>query len=627
MDPDEAPHEERPAKGPVDDEAAEGWFRRIVEGLPNAMLVVDASRRILLVNHSAETLFGYHREELVGREVEMLIPARFRAAHPAHFEGFLRAPKGRAMGAGRELYGTRKDGTEVPIEIGLNPVETSEGLFTLASVIDITTRKHAEAAVRASEERFRLMVEGVRDYAILMLDPEGKVVSWNAGARRMKGYEADEILGRHFRCFYSPEDAAAGKPEQELQSALDNGRHEDEGFRYRKGGERFWANVVVTAMRDEQGELVGFSKMTRDLTQRRIAEERFQRVVEASPTGMAMVSPEGKILLVNAQVEALFGYTRDELVGQSIEKLVPPRFRAAHPAHRQTYLTDATPRAMGAGRDLFGLRKDGSEFVVEIGLNPIETMDGKAIMASIIDITERKRIEDELRRSNAELEQFAYIASHDLQEPLRMVASYTELLGDRYRGTLDEKADKYIHYAVDGAKRMQRLVTDLLAYSRVGSQGKALVPVSSANVVQSVLEMLAPTLDAVGGTVEVSALPDVLADEGQLRLLFQNLIGNALKFRGDAPPVVRVEARRVEDRWLFSVADNGIGIDMKYADRIFLMFQRLHERGKFEGSGIGLAIAQRIAERHGGRIRLASKLGLGSTFSFSLSPAPTQVST
>ena len=238
--------------------------------------------------------------------------------------------------------------------------------------------------------------------------------------------------------------------------------------------------------------------------------------------------------------------------------------------------------------------------------------------ATLIYITERKRRDDELRRSNADLEQFAYIASHDLQEPLRMVASYTELLEERYKGRLDERADKYIFYAVDGAKRMQRLVADLLAFSRVGSQGKPLKPVDTAAVLAEVLRVLGPRLREAGADVQADTLPPVMADEDQLYQLLQNLVGNALKFRSEAPPCIRISAVREGDAWRFAVADNGIGIEPQYSERIFQMFQRLHERGRYEGSGIGLSIVKRILERHGGRIWLQSTPGQGSTFFFTL---------
>jgi light-regulated signal transduction histidine kinase (bacteriophytochrome) len=238
------------------------------------------------------------------------------------------------------------------------------------------------------------------------------------------------------------------------------------------------------------------------------------------------------------------------------------------------------------------------------------------------EVEERRSIEEELRRSNADLEQFAYVASHDLQEPLRMVASYADLLAQRYQGRLDDKADKFIHYVTDGARRMQRLVADLLAYSRVGSQGAHLKPVVMADIVKSVLLSLGPLIRETDAIVEVTTpLPTVLADDLQLMQLLQNLIGNAIKFRSDRPPRVAIAAARHEDRWRIAVQDNGIGIEPRFAERIFQMFQRLHENGRYEGSGIGLAIAKRIVERHNGKIWLEPTDGGGTTFYFTLGAA------
>lgn len=345
------------------------------------------------------------------------------------------------------------------------------------------------------------------------------------------------------------------------------------------------------------------------------AEAAHQRlaaiVVEAAPIAMLMADRGGNIVLVNEKIEELFGYRREELVGKPIELLIPQHLRPGQTGG------DEVPAE--AGREPFGLHKNGASIPVEIGLNYLDHSEGLYEIAAIVDITERQRARDDLRRSNAELEQFAYVASHDLQEPLRMVASYTELLGQRYRGKLDEKADKYIHYAVDGAKRMQRLVSDLLAYSRVGLQGKSFAPVDSARVLQWVLEVLRRPIAESGGVVEVGAMPVVLADESQLHQLFQNLIGNAIKFRrAEQPPRVALRVRELAHFWEFTIEDNGIGIEKQYSDRVFQMFQRLHSRGHYEGNGIGLAISKRIVERHGGTMRLESTFGQGTLFHFTL---------
>jgi PAS domain S-box-containing protein len=390
---------------------------------------------------------------------------------------------------------------------------------------------------------------------------------------------------------------------------------------------------VPTAAGGEVGALArAFERMAAEVRARRAEVERFSQrfelVVEASPCGIVMVGSDGKIELVNAEAERLFGHWRGELVGKSIEVLVPEQFREHHPELREGFMSDPEKRSMGAGRDLFGRRKDGSQFPVEIGLNPIETPNGLVVLSVITDISKRKAAEaelarwaEELERSNAELEQFAYVASHDLQEPLRMVASYTQLLADRYRGNIDEKADKYIHHIVDGAKRMQQLVNDLLAYSRVGSQGKPLRPTDSTAVLRRVLAGMQTAIKESGAEISFDGLPTVLADEMQLGQLFQNLIGNALKFRAEQPPQIRVWATDEGDRWRFSVEDNGVGIESQYAEKIFQMFQRLHERGKYEGSGIGLAISKKIVERHGGKIVLDSTPGQGTVFHFTMKAA------
>jgi light-regulated signal transduction histidine kinase (bacteriophytochrome) len=277
---------------------------------------------------------------------------------------------------------------------------------------------------------------------------------------------------------------------------------------------------------------------------------------------------------------------------------------------------------MGTGRDLFGRRKDGTEVPVEIGLNPVSTDQGIGVLASVVDLSARKRAEEELRRSNEELERFAYVASHDLQEPLRTVASYVQLLERRYGDRLDADAAEFIAFAVEGAKRMQRLIDDLLSFSRVGTRGGEMVPTDSGAVVDISLENLTAAIAESEARIERDALPVVRVDPIQLQHLFTNLIGNALKFRGKTRPLVRISAERDGVFWRFSVSDNGIGIDAQYFDRIFVIFQRLHLREEFQGTGIGLAICKKVVERHHGRIWVESTPGAGSTFLFTLPAEP-----
>ncbi|HTV53991.1 MAG TPA: sigma 54-interacting transcriptional regulator [Terriglobia bacterium] len=254
-------------------EAESSLFERLYESLPDGVVLANANGEILRVNSQVEKLFGYNRSELLGKPVEILIPERFRAVHVGQRNAYCRDPHMRPMGAGLELYGRRKDDTELPVDIMLSPVETDEGARVIAVVRDITQRRRADDALRQSEERLRSVVESVKDYAIFTLDQEGRVTSWSPAAERIKGYRADEIIGQRFSCFYAPADIERGKPERELRQAAQHGRVEDEGWRVRKDGSQFWANVVITALRDRAGNLQGFSKVTRDFTARKRAEE------------------------------------------------------------------------------------------------------------------------------------------------------------------------------------------------------------------------------------------------------------------------------------------------------------------------------------------------------------------
>jgi len=355
-------------------------------------------------------------------------------------------------------------------------------------------------------------------------------------------------------------------------------------------------------------------------------EGRYRGLLEAAPDAMVVVNQGGEIVLLNVQAEKQFGYSRDELLGQKVKNIIPEGFAERLIADALRSVEDALAQQIGTGIELSGRRKDGSAFPIEIMLSPLESPEGILVTAAVRDITTRKKAEanllnkvEELNRSNEELGQFAYIASHDLQEPLRMVASYTQLLARRYKGKLDSDADEFIAFAVDGASRMQRLIQDLLAYSHVGTKGKDLLETSSEAALQQALINLRGAIEEKGAIVTHDPLPSVLADETQLIQLFQNLVGNAIKYQKPGVPRVHISAaKNGGKKWIFSVKDNGLGIDSQYLEKIFGMFQRLHKREEFAGTGIGLAICKKIVERHGGSISVESQPGHGSTFRFAL---------
>lgn len=415
----------------VDMRPSEGYLSTsdataLLESAQDAIIVRDLQSRILYWNRGAEETYGWTREEAMGHVTHSFLQTKFPIS--------LQAVDDQLANVGSwegELHHITRDGRSIAVlSRQVLRRDTSGNPSQILEINrDITLRKQAEESLQQSENRFRLLVDNVKDYAIFMLDPRGFVANWNAGAERLKGYRAEEIVGQHFSRFYLQQDLESGKPEHELKVAADVGRYEDEGWRIRKDGSRFWANVMITAIRDMEGDLIGFSKVTRDFTERRkaeesirLSEERFRSLFEFSPDAILVIDEQGKITETNGQVSSFFGYDRGELAGQSIECLIPERFRKSHPGYRKEYSAHPRTRQMGIGLELFGRRKDGIEFPVDIMLSPVDTPGGKVVLTVIRDLSEKKRAEEEIQRRQREK---VY-----LEEELNTVHNFEEIIGD-----------------------------------------------------------------------------------------------------------------------------------------------------------------------------------------------------
>lgn len=481
---------------------------------------------------------------------------------------------------------------------------------------------------------YSLLVQAVTDYAIFMLNPDGYVVSWNAGAKRFKGYEADEIIGKHFSTFYTQPDISNRKPWMELEVAARVGRFEDEGWRVRKDGTKFWANVIITAVRDHDGTLLGFGKITRDLTERRQAEQRYKLLVESvKDYAIFSLDPNGIVTSWNPGAERIKGYSSDEIIGKHFSTFYTPEDRQNEMPQRVLETASREGHFEGEG---WRVRKDGTRFWSSIVVTPVYDEEGTLHGFSKVtrDISDRKKLIDEIsrhatdleaevkerERTNAELEAFSYSVSHDLRAPLRAIEGFSTALREDFADQLPAGAIDYLDEISRAAVRMSRLVQDLLNYSRLSRVEMALIPVDIREAAETAIEGLSAGDASI--TIDVPPNLSVMAHRPTFVQSLSNLISNGLKFRRpDVAPQVRITAEALPKFVRIHVTDNGIGIEPRYIEKIFNVFERLHGQEEYPGTGIGLAIVRRSVERMFGTVQVSSTPGEGSTFTIELPSA------
>jgi PAS domain S-box-containing protein len=600
-------------------------LRLIIESITDyAIFLLDRDGRVVTWNAGAERIKGYRAEEILGQPFSRFYTAEDLKADKPAVALQVAAASGRSEAEG---WRVRQDGTRFWAHVIITALRGPDGAVVAFGKVtrDLTAQRQAEATLRQSEERLRLMVENVKEYALLMLDREGRVVSWDTGAERIQGYHSGEILGQHFSRLYPPDDAAQGKPGWELERAAREGQFEDEGWRVRKDGSRFWANVVLRPIRDPQGSVVGFAKVTRDLTERRRAEAELRRqkgfvdqLISSSDDGIFAFDRELRYTLWSEGMARITGLGAEEAVGRLVLDVFPFFRETGEDKHFAAALEGRTVTAQGGRYHAGG---GVAEATFEARYSPLIGASGEIVggLAIVRDETARVAAERELARSNAELERFSYSVSHDLRAPLRAIDGFAKALDQDYGTTLTAEGQRLLRVIRENAQRMGQLIDSLLNFSRLGRQRLVTTSVDLTALAHAVVAELRGAEEGASVEVAVQPLPSTVGDATLLRQVLINLVGNAFKFtRHRAHPRVEIGSQRAGADVAYFVRDNGAGFDMRFVDKLFGVFQRLHHVEEFEGTGVGLALAQRIVERHGGRMWAEGKVNAGATFYFTL---------
>jgi PAS domain S-box-containing protein len=472
----------------------------LLESATDAMIITDREGRIILANPPIERLFGYPRQALIGKPLEILLPERFRQTHHFQLTDYFAQPHARTMGAGVELFGLRQDGSEFPVDVSLSPLKTEQGLLVMATIHDITRRKQAEEALRESEARMHAIFDTAVD-GIVTIDESGIIERFNPAAERM------------------------------------------------------------------------------------------------------------------------FGYSEAEVTGKNVSLLMPSPYCEAHDGYLAHYLQTGEKKIIGIGREVVGMRKDGTTFPMDLAVGETRLGEHRMFTGTVRDISERKQAEEqrdrllqELESANEELNSFGYVVSHDLKAPLRAIGSLADWLSTDYADKFDDEGKEHMRLLISRVRRMDALIDGILQYSRVGRVKETTVAVDLNRLVQEVIDLLAPPANI---TVNVAnPLPTVMAEPTRIQQVFQNLLSNAIKYMDKPEGEIRIACGAEDKQWKFSVTDNGPGIELRHFDRIFQLFQTLAPRDRVESTGVGLALVKKIVEMYGGRIWIESRIGKGSTFFF-----------
>jgi PAS domain S-box-containing protein len=643
-----------------------------------AIMILDDQGNVTSWNKGAEKIKGYAAAEIIGKNYRIFYCREDREKKLSE----LLLEEARTKGScSYEGWRVRKDGTRFWGSMTLTALKSESGLpgNFLKITRDLTAKKTAEdqlsnlveqlrfknEELKTSEERYHKMVAEVKDYAIILLDADGTVIDWNIGAQKLKGYSSAEIIGKNFRLFYPREEKAAGLPERLLNEAREQGSVLHEGWRVKKDGTRFWGSIAITALHDQQGKIIGFSKVTRDLTLRKIAEdqsanmleelqqaneklkeseERYHKMIdEVQDYAIVLLSPKGDIQNWNSGAQFIKGYNPNEIVGKSFRLFYSEEDQERGLPEK---LLDEARKNGKVVHEGWRVRKDGSRFWGNVVITALHDANRSIIGFSKVtrDLTAKKHAEEALKAStaeldlknktlerlNAELSSFSYIASHDLKEPLRKIQTFAGRIEDDNNLSQDNK--EYLAKITQSAVRMQKLINDLLAYSEISNEAADFQRVDLNEVLKVVLADLEIAIQDKKAVIKVTRLPQVNGLYHQFTQLFFNLISNSIKFsKKDVAPRITIDAKVISGPQIpgypvngynkyhqISIQDNGIGFDPEFSGKIFQAFQRLHAKHEFSGTGIGLAIVKKVIDNHNGIVEAQSTPGKGSTFNLYL---------
>ena len=662
-------------------ERARRFLDGVLEGIPQPVFVKDSQHHWVLLNTRYCELIQRDRNTLLGKSDPDVYPPEQAAQFWAEDDEALRSDRPLFS----EAHITRPDGSTAWLLKSKQRVELADGVYVVGVAIDITSQKQAEMALRESEQRVRAIADNVPALiAYVDAERRYRFVNrtferwYGVPGDRALGRSVREILGdqgygmvrqysdrvlagervafertltecdvqRHVETVLVPDFAESGRvagyyvlmsditERKQLEDSLRRLNEDLERRVARRTEELSFQRhqAVLQAQqaalardRAEQAEQQLATKVDELQAAHTAAERsaaRLRGVLESAMDAIIAVDESQRIVLFNAAAESMFGCPRAEAIGAPVEQFIPERSRAAHAAHINEFgRVSVRSRRMAADRIVTGLRRTGEEFPIDASISQL-TENGRKLYTVILrDVTERVRAQEALERSNLDLQQFAYVASHDLRTPLRAIGGFIELLHKKYAVHLGEDAVELTQRAIAGARRLDRLIEDLLSYSRLGSRGQRFESTDCRVVFDDAVRLLEAAVREAGAEVTADPLPTVLADRAQLVQVFQNLIGNGIKYHGERSPKVHVSAARQDDAWVFSVSDNGIGIDPKHHERIFEIFRRLHTRHKYPGTGIGLAVCRRVVHGHGGTMWVNSEPGAGSTFFFTIPDA------